>query len=117
MWDLCMFTLGAGPYPRWLFSSTPKPIKLLRDLLAREGRNVAISRGTTFSNAKNLAPAFLEAIKSRYEGTRIGRQELNAEILGDTSGALWTYDIQSHREAFDAAIRGRRSRRSRPYSP
>ena len=60
MWDLCMFTLRAGPQPRWLFSSTPKPIKLLRNLLSRVGQDVVITTGTTFDNAANLAPTFLE---------------------------------------------------------
>jgi phage terminase large subunit-like protein len=92
-WDMAMFGLRVGEHPRWLFTSTPKPIKLLRDLLAREGRDVVIMRGSTFDNAANLAPAFLEAIKARYEGTRLGRQELNAEVLLDVPGALWTREM------------------------
>jgi phage terminase large subunit-like protein len=65
----------------------------LRDLLAREGRDVVITRGSTFDNAANLAPAFIESIKARYEGTRLGRQELYAEVLLDVQGALWTRDM------------------------
>ena len=49
-----------------------------------------ISRGSTFENRANLAPAFLDSIVRKYEGTRIGRQELNAELLEDVEGALWT---------------------------
>jgi predicted phage terminase large subunit-like protein len=93
VWDMAMFALRIGDHPRWLFTTTPKPIKLLRELLAREGKDVTITRGSTFENAANLAPSFLEAIKARYGGTRIGRQELNAELLSDTPGALWTCDM------------------------
>jgi phage terminase large subunit-like protein len=91
-WDMAMFGLRVGAHPRWLVTTTPRPIKLLRSLLAREGQDVVVTRGTTFENAANLAPSFLEAIKARYGGTRIGRQELNAELLSDTPGALWQLD-------------------------
>jgi phage terminase large subunit-like protein len=53
---------------------------------------MTISRGSTFDNAANLAPTFLTAIASRYEGTRLGRQELYAELLEDIPGALWRRD-------------------------
>jgi len=53
---------------------------------------VVVTRGSTLDNAANLAPPFLQAIKKRYEGTRLGRQELHAELLGDTPGALWRLD-------------------------
>jgi phage terminase large subunit-like protein len=62
-------------------------------LLAREGQDVIVTRGSTFDNAANLAPAFLEAIRTRYDGTRLGRQELFAELLLDVPGALWTRDM------------------------
>jgi phage terminase large subunit-like protein len=78
-----------GVHPRWLVTTTPRPIKLLKELLAREGKDVTITRGSTFENAANLALPFLEAIRKRYEGTRLGRQELNAELLSDVPGALW----------------------------
>jgi phage terminase large subunit-like protein len=93
MWDMLQFGLRLGERPKWLFTSTPKPIRLLRDLLAREGKDVVITRGTTFDNAANLAPSFLESIKARYAGTRLGRQEINAEVLLDVQGALWTREM------------------------
>jgi len=71
-----------------MVTTTPKPTKLLRFLLS-DSRSV-VTRGSTFDNAANLAPSFLEAIRDRYEGTRLGRQELFAEILDDFPGALWT---------------------------
>ena len=76
VWDMAMFGLRIGARPQWLATTTPKPIKLLRELLAREGVDVVITRGSTFDNAANLAPAFLETINAKYGGTRLGRQEL-----------------------------------------
>jgi phage terminase large subunit-like protein len=90
VWNQAMFCLRLGMHPRWVVTTTPRPLKILKSLLAREGRDVVVTRGTTYENAANLAPAFLEGIKARYEGTRLGRQELNAEILDDYPGALWT---------------------------
>ena len=93
VWDMAQFGLRLGTRPRWLVTTTPRPIKLLRELLAREGHDVVVTRGSTMDNAANLAPAFLEAIRSRYEGTRLGRQELHAELLFDVPGALWTREM------------------------
>jgi len=67
--------------------------QVAEDLLAREGQDVVVTRGSTFENAANLAPPFLEAIRKRYEGTRLGKQELFAEMLSDTPGALWSSDM------------------------
>lgn len=91
-WDMLMFGLRLGKWPRWLATTTPRPIKLLKELLAREGRDVVVTRGSTFENEDNLAPTFLAAVRQRYEGTRLGRQELNAELLSDMPGALWQLD-------------------------
>jgi phage terminase large subunit-like protein len=92
VWDMAQFGLRIGVRPRWLVTTTPRPIKLLRGLLSREGDDVVVCRGSTFANAPNLAPSFLEAIKARYGGTRLGRQELEAELLTDVPGALWQLD-------------------------
>jgi phage terminase large subunit-like protein len=92
-WDMAMFGLRLGTRPRWLVTTTPKPIKLLRELLAREGKDVVITRGSTFDNSKNLAPSFLESIRAKYENTRLGKQELFAALLLDVQGALWTRDM------------------------
>jgi predicted phage terminase large subunit-like protein len=91
-WDQLQFTLRTGADPRITITTTPKPFPLLRALVAREGRDVVITRGSTFANAANLAPGFLDAITLRYGGTRIGRQEIEAELLSDTPGALWQLD-------------------------
>jgi phage terminase large subunit-like protein len=88
-WDMLMFGLRLGRHPRWLATTTPRPVKLLKTLLAREGQDVVVTRGSTFENEANLAPTFIQALRDRYEGTRLGRQEINAEMLSDTPGALW----------------------------
>ena len=88
-WSMLQFGLRLGKHPRWIATTTPRPLKLIKELLEREGRDVVVTRGSTFENAANLAPPFLDAIRARYEGTRLGRQELNAELLEDTPGALW----------------------------
>jgi phage terminase large subunit-like protein len=86
-WDMFQFGLRLGKQPRWLMATTPRPVKLLKEIMARD--DVVVTRGSTFENEANLAPPFLEAIKRRYEGTRLGRQEMYAELLTDTPGALW----------------------------
>jgi phage terminase large subunit-like protein len=68
-------------------TTTPRPIKLIRTLIADP--KVVMTRGRTAENYANLAPAFLDQIVRRYQGTRLGRQELDAEILDDMPGALW----------------------------
>lgn len=87
-WDQLLFGLRLGEDPRVVVTTTPRPVKLVRDLI-KDPRTVGTS-GSTFDNAANLAPAALAQLKARYEGTRLGRQELYAELLTDTPGALWT---------------------------
>jgi phage terminase large subunit-like protein len=89
-WDMLMLGLRLGRDPRCVVTTTPKPGRLIRALV--KDPTVAITRGATFDNADNLAPAFLDAIVKRYRGTRLGRQELLAELLEDVPGALWSRD-------------------------
>lgn len=88
-YDNLMFGLRLGKNPRLVLTTTPRRTKLLKDLLAREGKDVAVTRGRTSDNAANLAPSFLSTITGKYEGTRLGRQELDGEMLEDVPGALW----------------------------
>src|SRR5438067_11175632 len=74
---MLQFGLRLGRHPRCLVATTPWPTKLIRELLAREGRDVAVTRGSTYENRANLAPGFFDQIIRKYEGTRVGRQELN----------------------------------------
>ena len=89
-WDNLLLGLRLGSDPRVVVTTTPKPNKLVRDVLASPG--TVVTRGATFDNAANLAPAFLESVVRRYQGTRLGRQELEAELLEDLPGALWSRD-------------------------
>jgi phage terminase large subunit-like protein len=91
-WDNLMLGLRLGAHPRCAVATTPRPTKLIRDLLAREGVDVAVTRGTSYENRAHLAPEFFGQIIRKYEGTRIGRQELLGEVLTDTPGALWNHD-------------------------
>jgi phage terminase large subunit-like protein len=86
-WDMLMFGLRLGLDPRAIVTTTPRPTKPIRALIADP--KVVVSRGTTAENRANLAPAFLDQIVRRYQGTRLGRQELDAEILDDMPGGLW----------------------------
>jgi predicted phage terminase large subunit-like protein len=87
VFDMLAFGLRLGKHPRFLITTTPRPIKLLKEIMARD--DVVVTTGSTFANAANLAPTFIESVKQRYEGTRLGRQELFAEMLSDVPGALW----------------------------
>jgi hypothetical protein len=89
--DQAMFGLRLGNNPQVVVTTTPRPTALIRDLLARPG--TVVRRGSTYDNRDNLAEAFYTDIIRKYEGTRLGRQELNAELLTDTPGALWTRDL------------------------
>ena len=85
--DQLMFGLRLGENPQCVITTTPKPIKMIKDLLERE--DVHITRGNTFENAENLAESALQMMRDRYEGTSLGRQELYAEIVDEVEGALW----------------------------
>jgi phage terminase large subunit-like protein len=80
-----------GVRPRVVATTTPRPVALVKKLLADPG--TVTTRGSTFDNAANLAPEFLSDVREQYEGTRIGRQELYAEVLLDVEGALWRADM------------------------
>jgi phage terminase large subunit-like protein len=87
-WDNFELGLRLGEHPQAIATTTPRPIPLLRHLLTDPG--TVVTRGSTYDNTVNLAASFKERILSKYEGTRLGRQELHAELLEDTPGALWT---------------------------
>lgn len=91
-WDNLLFGLRLGERPRCAVATTPRPTRLIRDLVEREGGDVVVTRGTSYENRAHLAPDFIERIIKRYEGTRLGRQELMGELLLDMPGALWTHD-------------------------
>lgn len=89
--DNLQFGLRLGRRPRQIFTTTPRPIKIVREMV--NDPTVFVTRGRTLDNAANLAGSFLAQVRRKYEGTRLGRQELEAEILMDTPGALWTREM------------------------
>jgi predicted phage terminase large subunit-like protein len=88
--DMLNFGLRVGARPRKLITTTPKPTKQLKAIIADP--TTVITRGKTLDNAKNLAPQFISGIMAKYAGTRLGRQEIDGELLSDTPGALWQLD-------------------------
>lgn len=90
-WDMLQFGLRLGERPRQVVTTTPRPVPLLKKLMADP--HTVISRASTYANRANLAQAFFDSVVTAYEGTRLGRQELNAELLEDNPDALWTRDI------------------------
>lgn len=87
-WDNLMFGFRIGENLRGVITTTPRPIQLIRDLIKNPASH--ITRGTTYENRRNLAREFFNEVIRKYEGTRIGRQELMGEVLEDFPGALWT---------------------------
>lgn len=83
--------LRLGAHPRCMVTTTPRPLHLLRELLASP--TTIVRRGSTFDNAANLAPSALAEFRTRYEGTRLGRQELYGELLEQAEGALWSHEL------------------------
>lgn len=86
-WDMLKFGLRLGKHPRCIASTTPLPVTLLKELLA--DKKCAVSRGRTDDNAANLPEVTLEALHKKYDGTRLGGQELDGDLLEDMPGALW----------------------------
>ena len=87
VWDNLSFALRLGRHPRSVVTTTPKPIELIRSLPNNPG--VHVTRGSTFDNKDNLAPSFFNGIIEQYDGTRIGQQEIYAELMDEDEDALW----------------------------
>ena len=87
-WDQIQLGHRLGDNPRAVVTTTPRPTQIIRELVGSPTSTV--TRGSTYDNRSNLAKKFIDTIVSKYEGTRLGRQEVYAEILDDTPGALWT---------------------------
>lgn len=87
-WEQLQFGLRLGRHPRALITTTPQSKPVLIEML--KDPTVHITKGRTMDNASNLASQFIDAIHKKFQGTRLGRQELDAELLTDIQGALWT---------------------------
>lgn len=97
VWDQLAMMIRLGD-PRIVITTTPRPTKLFRSILAE--KDTFVTKGTTLDNRRHLSPKFMERVYRKYEGTRLGRQELGGEVLDDNPGALWkTSMIEAHRVA------------------
>lgn len=96
-WSNLLFGLRLGHDPRIVLTGTPRPNRLIRELLKEA--DTATTRGSTYDNLQNLSSTFRRKVISKYEGTRLGRQELDGEVLDDTPGALWKHAMFT-REGF-----------------
>lgn len=89
--DQLWFGLRLGKDPRVVITTTPRNTDMIQELFRRQSRDVLLTRGRTMDNATHLSPRVLEQLQDRYAGTRLGRQELEAELLDDTEGAFWNH--------------------------
>ncbi|MEM1299944.1 MAG: terminase family protein, partial [Pseudomonadota bacterium] len=97
-WDMLQFTLRLGDDPRQIVTTTPRDVPALRRILDACG--TVVSHAGTDANAANLAPGFIDRLRERYAGTRLGRQELDGVLVEGREGALWHRDlIDSNRAA------------------
>ena len=90
-WDMLMLGLRLGKNPQCIVTTTPKPRRIIRQLI--EDPEVVVVRGATYENRANLAPTFFSQIVRAYEDTTLGQQEIYGELLTDMPGALWTRDL------------------------
>ncbi|MDB5555205.1 MAG: DNA-packaging protein, partial [Rhizobium sp.] len=90
-WDMLQFGLRLGDMPRQVVTTTPRAIPLVRTLVSDAG--TVVTRLSTEGNRANLAAGFIETMEKRYGGTRLGRQELNGELIEDREDALWSRDM------------------------
>lgn len=89
-WEMLMLCMRYG-VPQALVTTTPRPKAILRDLLKRKGKDVAITTGSTYDNVKNLAGRFVQEVITQYKGTKLERQEIYGELLDEFEGSLWSY--------------------------
>ena len=90
-WDMLQFGLRLGDFPQQVVTTTPRAVPLLKTLISDDG--VSMTHMRTEENAANLAKGFIAAVNRRYAGTRLGRQELDGELIEERPGALWSRDL------------------------
>ena len=95
-WDMLQFSLRLGDNPRQVVTTTPRNVGVLKTLL--RAPSTKLTSAPTEANRANLASSFLEEVRARYAGTRLGRQELDGVLLEDSEGARWTSsEIETNR--------------------
>lgn len=93
-WDNLMFGFRLGARPRGVFTTTPKPVKLIRELMKGDYPGLVLAKpSSTYDNIGNLAMTFISTVLKKYEGTRTARQEIFGQLLLDVPGALWNLDM------------------------
>jgi phage terminase large subunit-like protein len=104
-WDMALMGLRLGKSPQAVVTTTPRPIPTIKELV--EDLDNIITTGSTYENEDNLSEVFIKKVIKKYEGTRLGRQELYAELLEDIDGALWTQRMieQAHVKEAPALVR------------
>ena len=91
-WDMLMLCMRYG-VPQVTVTTTPRPKAILRDLLNRRDKDVAVTTGSTYDNVKNLAGRFVQEVITQHKGTKLERQEIYGELLDEFEGALWSYKV------------------------
>ena len=99
-WDMLQFGLRLGSSPRVVVTTTPKPIVLIKKIMANP--TTVISRASTMANAAHLSTAFIDEVTRRYGNSRLGRQELEGELIEDRDDALWLREWFERDRVLDA---------------
>ena len=100
VWSQLQLCMRLGKHPRTIVTTTPRPLKLLQSLII--AKDVHVTKGSTFDNELNLAPSYLDQVREQFLNTRLGAQEIYAEMLTETSGALWNRELIQYRQpAYD----------------
>ena len=86
--DNLEMALRLGSHPQGIITTTPRPLPMIKEMLIDP--DVVVTRGSSYENRVNLAPNYIKRVIKKYEGTRLGRQELYAEVLDDVEGGFWT---------------------------
>ncbi len=90
VWDMLMFTLRLGANPQTLVTTTPRNTKLIKELASDP--ETILTTGSTYENANNLSPKFIEHLKRKYDGTRLGKQEIEGIILDDNPNSIFNLE-------------------------
>ena len=93
LWKAALVPAVRIPPAKICVTTTPRPTPLLRELNDRDDGSVVVTRGSVWENRDNLSPLALAELEARYAGTRLGRQELEGQLITEVEGALWTLDM------------------------